>query len=56
MHLVRDIANPSDKDPLYPPHRFKDWYVGHCWASGLFPSGSTAEQCEQMCAFSHHVS
>jgi len=44
LHLVRDIANPSEADPLYPKHRFKDWYVGHCWASGLFPSASGRNQ------------
>jgi len=44
MHLVRDIANPSEADPLYPKHRFKDWFVGHCWASGLFPSASGRNQ------------
>ena len=43
-HLIRDIANPSSDDPLYPPHRFKDWYVGHSWASGLFPSASGRNQ------------
>lgn len=43
-HLIRDIANPSRSDPLYPPHRFKDWYVGHSWASGLFPSASGRNQ------------
>ena len=43
-HLIRDIANPSRTDPLYPPQRFKDWYVGHSWASGLFPSASGRNQ------------
>jgi len=43
-HLLRDIANPSADDPLYPQHRFKDWYVGHSWASGLFPSASGRNQ------------
>jgi len=43
-HLIRDIANPSADDPLYPPQRFKDWYVGHSWASGLFPSASGRNQ------------
>jgi len=43
-HLIRDIANPSSDDPLYPTHRFKDWYVGHSWASGLFPSASGRNQ------------
>lgn len=43
-HLVRDIANPSCTDELYPQHRFKDWYVGHSWASGIFPSASGRNQ------------
>jgi len=43
-HLLRDIANPSADDPLYTQHRFKDWYVGHSWASGLFPSASGRNQ------------
>lgn len=43
-HLIRDIANPSATDPLYPQHRFKDWFVGHSWASGIFPSASGRNQ------------
>ena len=43
-HLIRDIANPSDADPLYPPMRHKDWFVGHSWAGGLFPSASGRNQ------------
>lgn len=43
-HLIRDIANPTSEDPLYPVHRFKDWYVGHSWASGIFPSASGRNQ------------
>jgi endo-1,3(4)-beta-glucanase len=43
-HLIRDIANPSASDPLYPQHRHKDWFVGHSWASGLFPSASGRNQ------------
>ena len=43
-HLVRDIANPSADDPIYPRMRFKDWFVGHSWASGLFPSASSRNQ------------
>ena len=43
-HMIRDIANPSAEDPLYPQHRFKDWYVGHSWASGIFPSASGRNQ------------
>lgn len=36
--LVRDISNPSDKDPYFPVHRAFDWYNGHSWAHGLFES------------------
>ena len=43
-HLIRDIANPSDADELYPPMRHKDWFVGHSWAGGLFPSASGRNQ------------
>jgi endo-1,3(4)-beta-glucanase len=43
-HLIRDIANPSDADELYPPMRHKDWFVGHAWAGGLFPSASGRNQ------------
>jgi endo-1,3(4)-beta-glucanase len=34
--LVRDISNPSAKDPYFPVHRAFDWYHGHSWAHGLF--------------------
>jgi len=43
-HLVRDIANPTDKDTLYPRSRYKDWYDGHGWANGLFPSPASRNQ------------
>ena len=43
-HLVRDIANPSADDPLYTRSRYKDWYEGHGWANGLFPSASSRNQ------------
>ena len=33
--LVRDIANPSLTDTYFPRFRYKDWFVGHSWASGL---------------------
>ena len=29
---------------MYTQNRFKDWYVGHAWASGLFPSSSGRNQ------------
>ncbi|WP_437324965.1 glycosyl hydrolase [Sorangium sp. So ce381] len=37
LWLVRDIANPSTKDPYFTPFRHMDWFRGHSWASGLFP-------------------
>ena len=36
--LARDYANPSSKDPFFPPHRNFDPYHGHSWAHGLFES------------------
>lgn len=44
LHLVRDIANPSDRDPHYPRQRHMDWYAGHSWASGLFLFGDARNQ------------
>ncbi|KAL1529838.1 hypothetical protein AB1Y20_000769 [Prymnesium parvum] len=44
LHLLRDIANPSPDDKMYPYMRYKDWFVGHSWASGLFPSASSRNQ------------
>lgn len=34
--LVRDVANPSAKDKLFPLWRNFDWYHGHSWAHGLY--------------------
>jgi len=33
--LIRDIANPTEKDKHFPTWRNKDWYQGHSWASGV---------------------
>jgi len=33
--MVRDIANPSEKDIHFPLFRHKDWYQGSSWASGI---------------------
>lgn len=33
-HLIRDYANPSRTDPLYPAFRSFDPYEGHSWAGG----------------------
>ena len=35
LSLCRDFANPSKEDPYFTQFRYKDWYVGHSWASGL---------------------
>jgi endo-1,3(4)-beta-glucanase len=44
LHLVRDIANPSDLDSYYTSTRNMDWFVGHSWASGLFEFGDASNQ------------
>ncbi|KAL1842924.1 hypothetical protein VTJ49DRAFT_3712 [Mycothermus thermophilus] len=36
--LVRDVANPSRRDPYFPLWRCFDWFHGHSWAHGLFES------------------
>jgi endo-1,3(4)-beta-glucanase len=33
--LIRTLANPSDKDEHFPTWRYKDWYQGSSWASGI---------------------
>ena len=38
LHLVRDIANPSNRDPHYRASDM-DWCMGHSWAGGLFLFG-----------------
>lgn len=42
--LVRDCANPSSKDPLFPVSRSFDWYHGHSWAKGLFDSADGKDE------------
>ncbi|KAL7266442.1 endo-1,3-beta glucanase [Rhizina undulata] len=42
--LVRDVANPSPKDPYFPVSRAFDWWHGHSWAKGLFESGDGKDQ------------
>lgn len=41
--LARDFANPVS-DSLYPFSRSFDWYMGHSWAKGLFPSADGKDQ------------
>ncbi|KOG97216.1 endo-1,3(4)-beta-glucanase DI49_4799 [Saccharomyces eubayanus] len=38
--LVRDVANPSDKDQYFAQSRMFDWFNGHSWAAGLFENGN----------------
>ncbi|GAB1315831.1 endo-1,3-beta glucanase [Madurella fahalii] len=42
--LVRDIANPSPRDPYFPVWRSFDWFHGHSWAKGLFDSLDSKDQ------------
>ncbi|CDH16326.1 related to Endo-1,3(4)-beta-glucanase 2 [Zygosaccharomyces bailii ISA1307] len=42
--LIRDYANPSEKDQYFPVFRSFDWFNGHSWAKGLFESGDGKDQ------------
>lgn len=42
--LIRDYANPSEKDQFFPVFRSFDWFNGHSWAKGLFESGDGKDQ------------
>jgi endo-1,3(4)-beta-glucanase len=42
--LLRDYANPSRTDPLYPQFRNFSPYVGHSWAGGFADNQSGANQ------------
>ncbi|KAG9256533.1 endo-1,3(4)-beta-glucanase [Emericellopsis atlantica] len=42
--LVRDVANPSTSDTWFPQWRNFDWYHGHSWAHGLYPSADGKNQ------------
>eukprot|EP01061_Rhynchopus_euleeides_P004164 TRINITY_DN13469_c0_g1_i1.p1 TRINITY_DN13469_c0_g1~~TRINITY_DN13469_c0_g1_i1.p1 ORF type:complete len:449 (+),score=170.83 TRINITY_DN13469_c0_g1_i1:56-1348(+) len=45
---ARDIGNPDQQhDPYFTQNRHhSDWYAGHSWARGLFPSGLTSSNME----------
>ena len=50
LTLIRDIANPSPKDPFFPTWRHKDFFLGSSWASGVvtisgkaYPNGRNQE-------------
>lgn len=42
--LIRDFANPVDSDPYFPQFRNFDWYHGHSFAAGIYPSGDGKNQ------------
>ena len=42
--LVRDAANPSTKDNMFPFSRMFDWYHGHSFAKGLFESADSKDE------------
>lgn len=42
--LLRDYANPSRTDPMYPQFRNFSPYVGHSWAGGFADNQSGANQ------------
>ena len=42
--LVRDAANPSMQDNLFPFSRNFDWYHGHSFAKGLFESADSKDE------------
>ena len=42
--LVRDYANPTSTDPMFPFSRNFDWYNGHSWAHGLYETVDGKDQ------------
>lgn len=42
--LIRDVANPSLEDTLFPTWRNFDWFSGHSWSQGLFESVDGKDQ------------
>ena len=42
--LVRDAANPSTQDNVFPFSRMFDWYHGHSFAKGLFESADSKDE------------
>lgn len=55
--LVRDAANPSLHDNLFPFSRMFDWYHGHSFAKGLFESadGKDEESSSEDAFFSYAI-
>ena len=42
--LVRDAANPSLQDNMFPFSRMFDWFHGHSFAKGLFESADSKDE------------
>ncbi|KAL2351932.1 endo-1,3-beta-glucanase [Cryomyces antarcticus] len=42
--LLRDAANPSTADTMFPFSRSFDWYHGHSFAKGLFESSDSKDE------------
>jgi len=42
--LIRDAANPSLQDTMFPFSRMFDWYHGHSFAKGLFESADSKDE------------
>lgn len=42
--LIRDVANPSAEDPHFPLFRNFDWFSGHSWSQGIFPSADGKDE------------
>ncbi|KAM9936163.1 hypothetical protein OXX80_004278 [Metschnikowia pulcherrima] len=53
--LVRDVANPSEKDEFFPVFRSFDWFQGHSWAHGItgVPDGKDLESTSEDVHFSY---
>lgn len=42
--LIRDVANPSTEDDYFPVSRSFDFFNGHSWAKGLYPSSDGKDE------------
>ncbi|CAI4616913.1 ASN_HP2_G0034930.mRNA.1.CDS.1 [Saccharomyces cerevisiae] len=42
--LIRDYSGVDNDDPYFPQFRSFDWFNGHSWAKGLFPSGDGKDE------------
>jgi endo-1,3(4)-beta-glucanase len=42
--LLRDVVNPSPNDKFFPVYRSFDWYSGHSWSKGIFPTADGKDE------------